>query len=43
MIASAKSSYDTRDSHFRQLATYLVEADRLLSQYGLESKEMRAF
>jgi hypothetical protein len=41
MIASAKSSYDTQDSHFRQLATYLVEADRLLSQYGPESKEMR--
>jgi hypothetical protein len=41
MIASAKSSYDTQDSHFRQLATYLVEADRLLSQYGPESKEVR--
>jgi hypothetical protein len=41
MIASAKSSYDTKDSHFRQLATYLVEADRLLSQYRPESKEMR--
>jgi hypothetical protein len=41
MIASAKSSYDTQDSRFRQLATYLVEADRLLSQYGPESKEMR--
>jgi hypothetical protein len=24
MIASAKSSYDTQDSHFRQLAAYLV-------------------
>jgi hypothetical protein len=41
MIASAKSSYDTQDSHFRQLATYLVEADRLLSKYRPESKEMR--
>jgi hypothetical protein len=41
MIASAKSSYDTQDSHFRQLAAYLVETDRLLSQYGPESKEVR--
>jgi hypothetical protein len=41
MIASAKSSYDTQDSHFRQLAAYLVETDRLLSQYGPESKQVR--
>jgi hypothetical protein len=41
MIASAKSSYDTQDSHFRQLAAYLVETDRLLFQYGPESKEVR--
>ena len=26
-IASAKTSYDTQDAHFRQLAAYLVEAD----------------
>ena len=41
MIASAKSSYDTQDSHFRQLAAYLVETDRLLSQYGPDSKQVR--
>jgi len=41
MIASAKSSYDTQDSHFRQLLAYLVETDRLLSQYGPESKGVR--
>jgi hypothetical protein len=41
MIASAKSSYDALDSHFRQLAAYLVETDRLLSQYGPESKQVR--
>jgi hypothetical protein len=41
MIASAKSSYDTQDSHFRQLVAYMVETDRLLSQYGPESKQVR--
>jgi hypothetical protein len=41
MIASAKSSYDTQDSHFRQLAAYLVETDRLLTQYGPETKQVR--
>jgi hypothetical protein len=41
MIASAKSSYDTQDGHFRQLAAHLVETDRLLSQYGPESKQVR--
>ena len=41
MIASAKSSYDTQDSHFRQLVAYLVETDRLLSQYGPETKQVR--
>jgi hypothetical protein len=41
MMASAKSSYDTEDSHSRQLVAYLVETDRLLSQYGPGSKEVR--
>jgi hypothetical protein len=41
MIASAKSSYDTQDSHFRQLAAYLVETDRLLAQYGPDAKQVR--
>jgi len=41
MIASAKSSYDTQDSHFRQLAAYLVETDRLLVQYGPETQQVR--
>jgi hypothetical protein len=41
MIASAKSSYDTQDSHFRQLAAYLVETDQLLAQYGPETTEVR--
>ncbi len=41
MIASAKSSYDTQDAHFRQLAAYLVETDQLLAQYGPEAMPVR--
>jgi hypothetical protein len=40
-IASAKSSYDTQDAHFRQFAAYLVEADQLLGQYGPEATGVR--
>jgi hypothetical protein len=41
MIASAKTSYDTQDSHFRTLAAYLVETDQLLVQYGPEATQVR--
>jgi hypothetical protein len=41
MIASAKSSYDTQDGHFRQLAAYVVLTDQLLAQYGQEAIEIR--
>ena len=41
MIASAKSSYDTQDAHFRQLAAYIVETDQLLAQYGPEATPVR--
>jgi hypothetical protein len=41
LIASAKSSYDTQDSHFRQLSAYLVETDQLLAQYGPEAMAVR--
>jgi hypothetical protein len=41
MIASARSSYDTQDGHFRQLAAYLVETDQLLAQYGPDATEVR--
>jgi hypothetical protein len=41
MIASAKSSYDTQGTHFRQLAAYLVETDQLLAQYGPEAVPVR--
>jgi hypothetical protein len=40
-IASAKTSYDTQDAHFRQLAAYLVETDQLLAQYGPEATGVR--
>src|SRR5580658_11316496 len=41
MIASAKSSYDTQDAHFRLLAAHLVETDQLLAQYGPQGAEVR--
>ena len=41
LIASAKSSYDAQDAHFRQLAAYLVETDQLLAQYGPEAVPVR--
>jgi hypothetical protein len=40
-IASAKSSYDTQDAHFRQLAAYIAEADQLLAQYGPDATGVR--
>jgi hypothetical protein len=41
MIASAKTSYDKQDEHFRQLAAHLVLADQLLAQYGPEAVDVR--
>lgn len=41
LIASAKSSYDAQDAHFRQLTAYLVETDQLLAQYGPEAVPVR--
>jgi hypothetical protein len=41
MIASAKSSYDTQDAHFRQLAAHIVLVDQLLEHYGPEAVEIR--
>jgi hypothetical protein len=40
-IASAKSSYDSQDAHFRQLTSYVVEADQLLGKYGPEAAGIR--
>jgi hypothetical protein len=41
MIASAKNSYDTQNTHFRQFAAHLVLADQLLAQYGPEAVGVR--
>jgi hypothetical protein len=41
LIASAKSSYDTQDAHFRLLAAHVVETDQLLAQYGPEAMPVR--
>jgi hypothetical protein len=41
MIASAKTSYDTQDAHFRQFAAHLVLTDQLLAQYGPGATDVR--
>jgi hypothetical protein len=41
-IASAKTSYETQDAHFRQLAAYLVEADRPVARAIRAGRNRRA-
>lgn len=41
LIASEKSSFDTRENEFRTSAANLILLDHLLSQYGPETKEYR--
>jgi hypothetical protein len=41
MIASAKTSYDAQDAHFRQLSADVVLTDQLLAQYGPEATAVR--
>jgi len=41
LIATAKGTYDTQSSHVAQLAAGIVELDRLLANYGPETKEAR--
>jgi hypothetical protein len=41
LTASAKSSFDTLDSEVQQSAAHLVMLDRVLAQYGPETKETR--
>jgi hypothetical protein len=41
MIASAKTSYDTQDAHFRQFSADVILTDQLLAQYGAEAVEIR--
>jgi hypothetical protein len=41
MIASAKTSYDTQDAHFRQFSANVILTDQLLAQYGPEATGIR--
>ena len=41
MIASAKTSYDTQDAHFRQFSANVILTDQLLAQYGPEAIGVR--
>jgi hypothetical protein len=41
MIASAKTSYDTQDAHFRQFSADVILTDQLLAQYGPEAVGVR--
>jgi hypothetical protein len=42
LIASAKSSYDTRSSEFAQMSADIILLDRALAHYGPETKEIRS-
>src|SRR5262245_9644827 len=42
LIASAKSSYDARESEVKQLTAYVILLDTLLAQYGEEGQPARA-
>jgi hypothetical protein len=41
MIASAKTSYDTQDAHFRQFSADVILTDQLLGQYGSGAVDIR--
>jgi hypothetical protein len=41
LIASAKSSYDTRRSELTQMSANLILLDRIMAHYGSEAKEAR--
>src|SRR6266849_1872460 len=41
MIASAKSSYDTQRSELAQLSANVIMLDRVLAQYGPQTKDIR--
>src|SRR5215467_11333945 len=42
LVASAKSSYDTRKSELTQMAANLILLDRELAHYGTESTQVRS-
>jgi hypothetical protein len=41
LIASAKTSYDTQSSEVRQIAANISQLDRVLAEYGKETREIR--
>lgn len=41
MISTSKTSFDEKDSQLRQQAAFTITLDRLLAQYGPETKEAR--
>ena len=42
LIASAKSTYDTRSSQLLQVSADIILIDRVLANYGVETKDARA-
>jgi hypothetical protein len=42
LIASAKSSFDSKDNEVKHLAAYIVLLDRTMAQYGDETIEIRS-
>ena len=43
LVASAKSSYDSKDAAVRQVAVQAIVLDRTLAEYGPETKQTRDF
>lgn len=41
LVASAKSSFDTRSSELTQMAANIILLDRVLAHYGSETAEIR--
>ena len=42
LVASAKSTYDARESEINQITAYVILLDNLLAKYGEEAKAVRA-
>src|SRR6476646_8423737 len=42
LVASAKSTYDARESEINQLTAYVILLDNLLAKYGEEAEPARA-
>jgi hypothetical protein len=42
LVASAKNSYDARESEINQITAYVILLDNLLAKYGEEAQSARA-